>query len=32
MKDGRGIGFVYLEGYYMPPIGEVFGKFETEED
>lgn len=22
------IGFVYLEGYYMPPIEEVFGKFD----
>jgi uncharacterized protein YecE (DUF72 family) len=22
------IGFVYLEGYYMPPIGEVFAKFQ----
>jgi uncharacterized protein YecE (DUF72 family) len=22
------IGFVYLEGYYMPPIGDVFAKFE----
>ena len=22
------IGYVYLEGYYMPHIGEVFGKFE----
>jgi uncharacterized protein YecE (DUF72 family) len=26
LKD-RGIGFVYLDGYYMPPIGEVFEKF-----
>lgn len=25
--EGRRIGFVYLEGYYMPPIGEVFEKF-----
>jgi len=24
---GRGLGFVYLDGYYMPPIGEVFAKF-----
>ena len=24
----HGIGFVYLEGYYMPPIGEVFAKFQ----
>lgn len=23
----RNVGFVYLEGYYMPPIGEVFEKF-----
>jgi uncharacterized protein YecE (DUF72 family) len=23
----RGLGFVYLDGYYMPPIGEVFDKF-----
>jgi uncharacterized protein YecE (DUF72 family) len=23
----RGIGFVYLDGYYMPPIGEVFEKY-----
>ncbi|MGD2246097.1 MAG: DUF72 domain-containing protein [Candidatus Aminicenantes bacterium] len=22
----RGIGYVYLDGYYMPPIGEVFEK------
>ncbi len=21
---GRGVGFVYLDGYYMPPIGKVF--------
>jgi uncharacterized protein YecE (DUF72 family) len=26
LKD-RGIGFVYLDGYYMPPIGQVFEKF-----
>lgn len=24
---GRRIGTVYIEGYYMPPIGEVFDKF-----
>jgi uncharacterized protein YecE (DUF72 family) len=24
----NGLGFVYLEGYYMPPIGEVFDKFQ----
>jgi uncharacterized protein YecE (DUF72 family) len=24
---GRRIGYVYIEGYYMPPIGEVFDKF-----
>jgi hypothetical protein len=23
----RGIGFVYLEGYYMPPIADVFDRF-----
>jgi uncharacterized protein YecE (DUF72 family) len=22
-----GVGYVYLEGYYMPPVGEVFAKF-----
>ncbi|NLH76587.1 MAG: DUF72 domain-containing protein [Acidobacteria bacterium] len=27
---GRGLGFVYLDGYYMPPIGEVFDKFAPE--
>ena len=27
---GRGLGFVYLDGYYMPPIGEVFEKFAPE--
>jgi uncharacterized protein YecE (DUF72 family) len=26
--EKRGIGFVYLDGYYMPPIGEVFEKFQ----
>lgn len=26
----RGLGFVYLDGYYMPPIGQVFEKFEPE--
>jgi len=26
----HGLGFVYLEGYYMPPIGEVFEKFRPE--
>jgi uncharacterized protein YecE (DUF72 family) len=25
----RKIGYVFLEGYYMPPIGEVFSKYET---
>jgi uncharacterized protein YecE (DUF72 family) len=29
LKD-RGLGFVYLDGYYMPPIGEVFEKFAPE--
>jgi len=23
----QGLGFVYLDGYYMPPVGEVFEKF-----
>ena len=27
---GRGLGFVYLDGYYMPPIGEVLDKFAPE--
>lgn len=27
---GRGLGFVYLDGYYMPPIGRVFEKLEPE--
>jgi uncharacterized protein YecE (DUF72 family) len=27
---GHGLGFVYLDGYYMPPIGEVFEKFAPE--
>ncbi len=26
----RGLGFVYLDGYYMPPIGQLFEKFEPE--
>jgi len=26
LKERR-VGFVYLDGYYMPPIGEVFDKF-----
>jgi uncharacterized protein YecE (DUF72 family) len=26
----HGIGFVYLDGYYMPPIGEVFEKYRPE--
>jgi uncharacterized protein YecE (DUF72 family) len=25
----RNIGYVFLEGYYMPPIGEVFKKYDT---
>jgi uncharacterized protein YecE (DUF72 family) len=25
----RKIGYVFLEGYYMPPIGEVFSKYDT---
>jgi len=29
LKD-RGLGFVYLDGYYMPPIGQVFEKFKPE--
>jgi uncharacterized protein YecE (DUF72 family) len=24
------LGFVYLEGYYMPPIGQVFDRFKPE--
>ena len=27
---GRGLGFVYVDGYYMPPIGEVFDKYKPE--
>jgi uncharacterized protein YecE (DUF72 family) len=27
LKD-HGLGFVYLEGYYMPPIGQVFERFQ----
>ena len=27
---GRGLGFVYVHGYFMPPIGEVFDKFKPE--
>ena len=26
----HGLGFVYLDGYYMPPIGQVFEKFKPE--
>lgn len=26
----RGLGFVYLEGYYLPPIGQIFEKFNPE--
>jgi uncharacterized protein YecE (DUF72 family) len=29
LKD-HGLGFVYLDGYYMPPIGEVFEKYAPE--
>ncbi len=29
LKD-HGLGFVYLDGYYMPPIGEVFEKYVPE--
>jgi len=29
LKD-RDVGFVYLDGYYMPPIGQVFDKFKPE--
>jgi uncharacterized protein YecE (DUF72 family) len=29
LKD-RDLGFVYLDGYYMPPIGQVFDKFKPE--
>jgi uncharacterized protein YecE (DUF72 family) len=29
LKD-RGLGFVYLDGYYMPPIGQVFEKHKPE--
>jgi uncharacterized protein YecE (DUF72 family) len=25
----HGLAHVFLDGYYMPPIGEVFGKYET---
>lgn len=25
----RNIGYVFLEGYYMPPIGEIFAKYDT---
>jgi uncharacterized protein YecE (DUF72 family) len=27
---GRGLGFVYVEVFYMPPVGEVFEKFGPE--
>jgi len=27
LLKGREIGFVYLDGYYMPPIGQVFEEF-----
>jgi uncharacterized protein YecE (DUF72 family) len=26
----HGLGFVYLDGYYMPPIGEIFDTFQPE--
>jgi uncharacterized protein YecE (DUF72 family) len=26
--EEHALGFVYLEGYYMPPIGDVFNKFQ----
>jgi uncharacterized protein YecE (DUF72 family) len=29
LKDS-GCGYVYLEGYYMPPIGQVFDRFKPE--
>ena len=29
LKD-HGLGFVYLDGYYMPPIGQVFEKYQPE--
>jgi uncharacterized protein YecE (DUF72 family) len=29
LKDHK-LGFVYLDGYYMPPIGQVFEKFNPE--
>jgi len=29
LKDHK-LGFVYLDGYYMPPIGQVFEKFKPE--
>ena len=29
LKDHE-LGFVYLDGYYMPPIGQVFDKFKPE--
>jgi uncharacterized protein YecE (DUF72 family) len=25
--EKRGLGFVYIDGYYMPPIGQVFDRF-----
>lgn len=28
--QAHGLGFVYLDGYYMPPIGQVFEKFQPE--
>jgi len=27
---GLGVGYVYLDGYYMPPIGQVFEKFKPD--
>lgn len=27
---GHGLGFVFLDGYYMPPIGQVFDKYGPE--
>jgi uncharacterized protein YecE (DUF72 family) len=29
LKDHK-LGFVYLDGYYMPPIGQIFDKFNPE--
>lgn len=28
LLEQKGVGFVYLDGYHMPPIGDVFDRFE----